>query len=184
MSNGRVGRVRSLPVDRSWPQSVYATCTGSIECILCNCGSDSWKVPSLKLSANFCRVSVIFRYSAGTRVSSVVVYSDFTSKSPDYVLSKAGLFSTKLSQTTIAWTRLFYTKSPFFSSFSRFRNHTGGTCARRGMRFRTVVAQSRDRASVLRNLGIPRKRNTILRLRKFPDCAEHAYLLQQPQYKQ
>ena len=28
----------------------------------------------------------------GTRVSTVVAYSDFTSRSSDYVLSKAGLF--------------------------------------------------------------------------------------------
>ena len=54
--------------------------------------------PSLKLSANYCRVFlVIFRYSVGTRVTSVVAYSDFTSKYPDYVLSKVGLVSTKLS---------------------------------------------------------------------------------------
>ena len=33
----------------------------------------------------------------GTHVSTVVAYSDFTSKSSDYILSKAGLFSTKLS---------------------------------------------------------------------------------------
>ena len=67
------------------------------------CGSDSGNVPSLKLSANFCRVLlVILRYSAGTRISSIVAYSDFTSKSLDYVLSKAGLFSTKLSQIIIA----------------------------------------------------------------------------------
>ena len=31
----------------------------------------------------------------------IVAYSDLTSKSPDYVLSKAGLFSTKLSQTIV-----------------------------------------------------------------------------------
>ena len=36
----------------------------------------------------------------GTRVSTVVAYSDFTSRSPDYALSKAGLFS---SQTIIAY---------------------------------------------------------------------------------
>ena len=48
-------------------------------------------------------------YIVGTYVSSVVAYSDFTSKSPDYVLGKAGC----------AWTLLFhkiYTKSQFFSS--------------------------------------------------------------------
>ena len=54
--------------------------------------------PSLKLSANYCCVFlVIFWYSAGTRVTSIVAYSDFTSKYPDYVLSKVGLVSTKLS---------------------------------------------------------------------------------------
>ena len=37
-----------------------------------------------------------------TCVTSVVAYSDFTSKSPDYVLSKTSLFSTKLSQTIIS----------------------------------------------------------------------------------
>ena len=52
------------------------------------CGSDSWNVPSLKLSANFCCVLL------GTQQVPVfpalhVAYSDFTSKSPDYVLSKA-----------------------------------------------------------------------------------------------
>ena len=43
--------------------------------------------------------SCIIRYTAGklTRVFTVVAYSDFTSRSPDYVLGKAGLFSTKLS---------------------------------------------------------------------------------------
>ena len=38
----------------------------------------------------------------GTRVFSVVASLDFTSKSSDYVLSKAGLFSTKLSLSIIA----------------------------------------------------------------------------------
>ena len=36
-----------------------------------------------------------FRYTAGTRVFTVVASSDFTSRSSDYLLSKAGLFSTK-----------------------------------------------------------------------------------------
>ena len=40
---------------------------------------------------------VIFRYTVGTHVSIIIAYSDFTSRSPDNVLSKAGLFSTKLS---------------------------------------------------------------------------------------
>ena len=58
---------------------------------------DIFDEPSLKLSASYCRVFlVIFRYSAVTRVTSVVAYSDFTSKYPDYVLSKVGLVSTKL----------------------------------------------------------------------------------------
>ena len=40
-------------------------------------------------------------------------------------------------------------------------------------RVKDIVAQSRDRASVLRNLGILRMRNAISRLRKFSDCPEH-----------
>ena len=97
------------------------------------------------------------------------------SKSPDHVLSKAGLLSTKLSQTIMAWTLLFYktdTKLPFYSSFSR--NHgMVSTHARRGKRLRRCIAQSRDRATIVRNLGILRMRNAISRLRKFSDCAEH-----------
>ena len=54
----------------------------------------------------------------GTRVSTVVAYSCFTSKSPDYVLSKAGLFSTKLSLTINEST---LHKVAIFSSFSRNR---------------------------------------------------------------
>ena len=41
-------------------------------------------------------------------------------------------------------------------------------------RLRTCVTQSRD---CLRNLGIPRMRNAISRLCKFPDCTEHKYLI-------
>ena len=37
----------------------------------------------------------------GTHVSSVVASLDFTGKSSDYVLSKTGLFSTKLSQVSL-----------------------------------------------------------------------------------
>ena len=62
--------------------------TGSIECILL------WQ---RQLKHTFAEiVSQLlpcifghFRYSVGTLVTSVVAYSDFTSKSPDYVLSKA-----------------------------------------------------------------------------------------------
>ena len=103
MSNRRgVGHVRSLPVDHSRPQSAYMPhTTGSIECILL------WQ---RQLKRTFTEtvsqpLPCIFGHfwnSAGTRVTSVVAYSDFTSKSPDYVLSKPGLFSTKLSQTIIA----------------------------------------------------------------------------------
>ena len=80
-------------VDRTLLPSAYMPhATGSIECILSKCGSDSWSVPLLKLSANFCCVLiVIFRHCAGTRVSSVVAYSDFICMSADYILSKAGL---------------------------------------------------------------------------------------------
>ena len=120
-------------------------------------------------SANFRRVVlVIFRYSAGTRITSIVAYSDFTSKSLDYVLSKGGLFSIKLSQTILPWTLLFYktdTKSPFFSNFSR--NHKMVSAhARQGKRLCAIAAQSWDHASVLRNpeiaqvyCAIPRSRN-------------------------
>ena len=121
---------------------VYTIVTATVEMYL------RWK------SANFCRV--FFRYSVGTRVTSVVAYSDFTSKSPDYVLSKAGLFSTKLSQTIMPWTLLFYnteTKSPLFSNFSR--NHEMLSAhAHWGKRLHAIVAQSRDCASVLRNIEI------------------------------
>ena len=53
-------------------------------------------------------IIVHFSYTAGARVSTIVAYSDFTSSSSDYVLSEAGLFSTKLSLISIAWTLLFY----------------------------------------------------------------------------
>ena len=39
----------------------------------------------------------------------------------------------------------------------------------------TWFTQSRDCANVLRNLGIPRMRNAISGLRKFPNCAEHIH---------
>ena len=42
-------------------------------------------------------------------------------------------------------------------------------------RLRTRVTQSRD---CLRSLRIPRMRNAISKLRKFPDCAEHIHVLQ------
>ena len=69
------------------PVSLYMPhITGSIECILKRV-SNSWNVPSLKLSANICCVLlVIFRYKTETHVSTVVALnSDFTSKSVDYV---------------------------------------------------------------------------------------------------
>ena len=130
-----------------------------------------------------------FRCTTRIGVSSLVAYSDFTNKSPDYVLSKAGLFSTKLSQTISASSLLLYkiytkmlasfqdprpasrrlqygTASDrnlgnglgtrlqschFFSSFSRSCNHvTVSAHERQG----TLVAQSRDRASVLCNFEI------------------------------
>ena len=170
MRNGRVGCVPSLPVDRSLPQSAYMPhTTGSIECILL------WQ---RQLKRTFTEsVSQLLPcmfghlYSAGgTCVISVVAYSDLTSKSPDYVLSKVGLFSTKLSQTIVPWT--------LFS-----RNHEIVSAhARRDKRLLAMVAQSRDHAGVLRNLeiivcnlGILRMRNAILRLCKFSDCAEHVY---------
>ena len=44
-------------------------------------------------------------------------------------------------------------------------------------RLRTCVTQSRDCAHMLCNLGIQRMRNTISRLRRFSDCAEHVYTI-------
>ena len=59
-----------------------------------------------------------------THASTNVAYSDFTNKSPDYILTKADLFSTKLSQTVIAWTLLkdIHVVTTF-SSFSWSRNY-------------------------------------------------------------
>ena len=47
-------------------------------------------------------------------------------------------------------------------------------CAHAISRLHTCVTQSLD---CLRNLGILRMRNTISRLRKFSDCAEHIHVL-------
>ena len=70
--------------------------------ILSNRVSDSQNVLSLKLSATFCRVLSISRYTVGTRISTIVASLDFTSRSSDYVLSKTGLYSTELSLNIIA----------------------------------------------------------------------------------
>ena len=43
-------------------------------------------------------------------------------------------------------------------------------------RSRRCIAQSRDHATIVRNLGIPRMHNAILRLRKFSDCTKHIYV--------
>ena len=43
------------------------------------------------------------------------------------------------------------------------------------VRSRKCIAQSWDHATIVRNLGIPRMCNIILRLRKFSDCAEHIF---------
>ena len=37
------------------------------------------------------------------------------------------------------------------------------------------IVQSRDRATIVRNLRILRMRKAISKLRKFSDCAEHMY---------
>ena len=79
---------------------------------ICNCVSNSWNVPSLKLSPNFCTVLlVIFRYIAGTCVSTILACSDFTSSS--WLHSE--VFPTKLSLTVIAWTlqvyKMYHTES-------------------------------------------------------------------------
>ena len=41
---------------------------------------------------------------------------------------------------------------------------------------RNTCAQSRDCATIVCILGIPRMHNTISRLRKFSDCTEHIYV--------
>ena len=70
--------------------------SSSIVYILPNRVSDSQNVPSLKLSATFCRVvSVIFRYTVDAPISTDVASLDFTSRSSRYILSKTGLYPTK-----------------------------------------------------------------------------------------
>ena len=69
----------------------------------------------------------IFQYIASDRTFTAVTYSNFTVNSYDYFLNQAGLFSTKLSLTTSAWTQIIryramnhqVTKSPFFYNLSR-----------------------------------------------------------------
>ena len=143
MSNGRgVGRIQSL-VNRSWLKSAYMPhATGSIKCILSSCSNHNWNVPSLKLSANFCRVLLVNRYTTSTLVSSNVTYSDFIGKSPDYVLGKAGLFSTKLSVPELCYfTR--YTQSHHFLVASLdlvdYNHMRGSAHACQGKRLRTIV---------------------------------------------
>ena len=74
--------------------------------------------------------------------------------SPDYVLGKAGLFSTKLSHTISAWTLLFYkiyTKLPFLVASLDLVDCTCvrvSVCVRRGKRLCTIVAQSREECIV------------------------------------
>ena len=86
-----------LPTSMSWPQyNLYPHATCSIVYILSNGVRDTylrWNcVPTF---------AVYCRSFSGTQwvltFSAIVASSDFTSKSSDYVLSKAGLFSTKLS---------------------------------------------------------------------------------------
>ena len=93
-----------------------------------------------------------------TCVSSVVAYSDFTRKSPDYVPSKAGLFSTKRSQTIIAWTLLLYkiytSSHTFLVASLDLVTMWGFLHMRVGVKDCAIVAQSRDRTSVLHNLDI------------------------------
>ena len=92
-----------LPIAAGHSTGYISHATNFIIYILSNRVSDSRNIPSLKLSAIFWRVlSVIFRYTVGTHVSFVVASLDFTGKSPDYVLSKTGLFSTKLSLSIVA----------------------------------------------------------------------------------
>ena len=132
--------------------------TGSIKCIL---------LMQRQLKRTFAEnVSqllpcIIGHFQAGTRVSSVVAYSGFNSKFPDYVLNKAGLFSTKLSQNILCnFTR--HTQSHHFLVASLVT-----TRCYLHMRIRV-----KDCATIVHNLRILRIRNGILRLHKFSDCAE------------
>ena len=61
-------------------------------------------------------------YIAGAHISTIVVYLEFTSRSSDYILSKAGWFSTKLSLTSVPEIQDNTIQSHhFFSSF--FHSH-------------------------------------------------------------
>ena len=73
-----------------------------------------------------------------TRVSSIIAYSDFTGKSPDNVLGKTGVFSTKLLLPELG----LYTKLPFFCSFfrSRLELFEGFCMCARGKRLHTIDA--------------------------------------------
>ena len=117
-----------LPIVADHSAAYISHAISSIVYILSNHVSDSRNIPSLKLSATFCRVLfVIFWYTVGTRISTIVASLDFTSRSTDYVLIKAGLLSTTYFTRSKAMNQQ-YTKSPFFISFSC--NHVIDFCAR------------------------------------------------------
>ena len=97
-----------------------------------------------------------FRYSAGTHVSSVVAYSDFTSKFPDYVLSKASLFSTKLSLPELCYLQDVHKIAIFLVASLDLVTMRVSARARWGKRWRTIVVQSRDSENAQRNLEIVR----------------------------
>ena len=52
-----------------------------------------------------------------THVSSIIAYSDFTGKSPDNVLDKTGLFSTKLSMPELSYFTRYTQSYHFLVSF-------------------------------------------------------------------
>ena len=92
-----------------------------------------------------CAFSESQDYTTGTCISSVAVYSNFTSKSPDYILGKAGLFSTEPSVPELCYfTRYTQSRHILVGSLDVVdRNHVKvSACARWGERLRTIVAQS------------------------------------------
>ena len=101
---------------------------------------------------------IIIRYSAGTHVTSIISYSDFTSKSPNYVLSKAGFVFNQAKPLNFAILQ-DRQKVTFFSSLAR--NHEIISAHMRwGKRLRAIVAQSWNSWNAQCNLEIAQ----ILRL--------------------
>ena len=95
-------RDQSLPAGRVELSICHTTAgisqaTGSRELFLANHLNNNENVPSLEV---WPRIYSHFHQIASTRSSLVVAYLNFTVNSYDHFLSKAGLFSIKLSLTT------------------------------------------------------------------------------------